>query len=65
MSTTPYRAGSAVEDDLRELAGDLATAITKARALNLPTSAYLLRMALAEVSQTLSAEADENGGPAR
>ena len=41
MSTTPYRAGSAVEDDLRELAGDLATAIAKARALNLPTSTYL------------------------
>ena len=65
MSTTPHRAGSVVEDELRELAGDFATAIAKARTLNLPTSTYLLRMALAEVSQTLNAGADEHGDPAR
>ena len=43
------------EDDLYELAADLQVAIAKARALNLPTSAYILSMALVEVSQALEA----------
>jgi hypothetical protein len=43
------------EDDLRELATCLSTAIAKARALNLPTSAYILSMAMVEVSQALEA----------
>jgi hypothetical protein len=43
------------EDDLNELATDLQAAIAKARALNLPTSAYILSMALVEVSQALEA----------
>jgi hypothetical protein len=43
------------EDDLNELAADLQAAIAKARALNLPTSAYILSMALVEVSQALEA----------
>ncbi|HTO65807.1 MAG TPA: hypothetical protein VMM15_31660 [Bradyrhizobium sp.] len=43
------------EDDLNELAADLQAAIAKARALNLPTSAYILSMALVEVSQVLEA----------
>jgi hypothetical protein len=43
------------EDDLNELAADLQVAIAKARALNLPTSAYILSMALVEVSQALDA----------
>ena len=47
------------EDDLNELAADLQLAIAKARALNLPTSAYILSMALVEVSQAL--EAAEGG----
>ena len=41
------------EDDLNELAADLQLAIAKARALKLPTSAYILSMALVEVSQAL------------
>jgi hypothetical protein len=41
------------EDDLNELAADLQLAIAKARALNLPTSAYILSMALVDVSQAL------------
>ena len=49
------------EDDLNELAADLQVAIAKARALNLPTSAYILSMALVEVSQALEA-AWPNGG---
>ena len=49
------------EDDLNELATDLQAAIAKARALNLPTSAYILSMALVEVSQALEA-AWPNGG---
>ncbi|MBV9560455.1 MAG: hypothetical protein JOY90_08345 [Bradyrhizobium sp.] len=41
------------EDDLKELATSLSAAIVKARQLNLPTSAYILSMALVEVSQAL------------
>ena len=41
------------EHDLRELASCLSAAIAKARALNLPTSAYILSMAMVEVSQAL------------
>jgi hypothetical protein len=43
------------EDDLKELAISLSAAIVKARQLNLPTSAYILSMALPEVSQALKA----------
>jgi hypothetical protein len=39
------------ENDLNELAALLSTAIAKARRLGLPTSAYILSMALLEVSQ--------------
>jgi hypothetical protein len=48
------------KDDLKELVISLTAAITKARQLSLPTSAYILSMALLEVSQALSAaERDE------
>ncbi len=47
------------EDDLSELALDISTAITRARQLNLPTSAYILSMVLVEVSEALKAAADE------
>jgi hypothetical protein len=50
------------EDDLKELATSLTGAIARARRLNLPTSAYILSMALVEVSQALKsgvAERDE------
>lgn len=46
------------EDDLKELANDLRAVIEKARALNLPTSAYILSMALVEVSEALKTSAD-------
>jgi hypothetical protein len=43
------------EDGLDELAQDISTAIEKARALNLPTSAHILSMVLAEISEALKA----------
>jgi hypothetical protein len=50
------------EDDLKELTISLSAAIAKARQLNLPTSAYILSMALVEVLQALkAAEADRRG----
>jgi hypothetical protein len=50
------------EDDLKELTIGLAAAIAKARQLHLPTSAYILSMALVEVSQALkAAEANREG----
>jgi hypothetical protein len=50
------------EDDLKELTISLSAAIAKARQLHLPTSAYILSMALVEVSQALqAAEADRKG----
>jgi hypothetical protein len=50
------------EDDLKELTISLSAAIAKARQVNLPTSAYILSMALMEVSQALkAAEADRKG----
>jgi hypothetical protein len=48
------------EDDLIELAADLQMAIAKARALKLPTSAYILSMALVEVSQALEVARDRD-----
>ena len=50
------------EDDLNELAADLQAAIAKARALNLPTSAYILSMALVEVSQAIEAAEPDGEG---
>ena len=46
-------------DDLNELAQDISTAITKARRLNLPTSAYILSMVLVEVSEARKAVDEE------
>ena len=46
------------EDDLDELATNLSTAIAKARQLKLPTSAYILSMALVEVTEAAKATAD-------
>jgi len=43
------------EDDLNELATNLSTAIAKARQLKLPTSAYILSMALVEVLEATKA----------
>ena len=49
------------EDDLRDLAISLSAAIVKARQLNLPTSAYILSMALVEVSQALNTAEGDKG----
>jgi hypothetical protein len=46
------------EDELKVLAIDLSAAIEKARRLNLLTTAYILSMALVEVSEALNAEGD-------
>jgi hypothetical protein len=43
------------EDDLNELANNLSTAIAKARQLKLPTSVYILSMALVEVLEATKA----------
>jgi hypothetical protein len=51
------------EDELKELASSLQSAIAKARSLNLPTSAYILSMALVEVSQLLAAETEDRNDP--
>jgi hypothetical protein len=47
------------EDELKELAGVLQLAIAKSRQLNLPTSAYILSMALIEVSQVLEGKSGD------
>ena len=46
------------KDDLDELATNLSTAIAQARQLKLPTSVYILSMALVEVLQATKADAD-------
>jgi hypothetical protein len=52
------------EDDLNELAISLSAAIEKARQLKLPTSAYILSMALVEVTEAAKATADNLGDDA-
>jgi hypothetical protein len=47
------------EDDLNELAINVSAAISKARQLNLPISAYILSMVLVEVSQELKPRPDD------
>ena len=51
------------EAELKELASSLQSAIAKARQLNLPTSAYILSMALVEVSQVLEGKSDDAKDP--
>jgi len=50
------------KNDLDELVAMISTAIEKARQLNMYTSAYILSMALAEVSKAAKAAADEPDG---
>jgi hypothetical protein len=52
------------EDDLNELAVTLAAAIEKTRQLKLPTSTYILSMALVEVTEAAKATADNPGDDA-
>jgi hypothetical protein len=47
------------EDDLKEMAFNIKTAIEKARQLKLPTSAYILSMVLVEVSEAIKAAASD------
>jgi hypothetical protein len=47
------------EDELRGLASDLSRAVEAARRIGLPTTIYLLSMALVEVREA-SADNDEN-----
>ena len=46
--------------ELKELAGELTRAVEAARRLGLPTTVYLLSMALVEVQE--AAEAADDGG---
>jgi hypothetical protein len=46
------------ENDLKELADIISTAIEKARLLHLHTSAYILSMVLVEVSEATKAAED-------
>ena len=48
--------------DFDELAAMISAAIEKARQLNMHTSAYILSMALAEVSKAAKAAADKPDG---
>jgi hypothetical protein len=45
-------------DELRELASDLARAVETARRVGLPTTVYLLSMALVEVREAAAAADD-------
>jgi hypothetical protein len=55
---------AASKNDLDELVAIISIAIEKARQLNMQTSAYILSMALAEVSKAAKAAADkpDSGG---
>ena len=50
------------EDGLKELAADLSAVISKARQLDLPTCAYILSMALLEVTEVLKQEEERGDG---
>jgi hypothetical protein len=53
---------AASKNDLDELAAIISIAIEKAHQLNMQTSAYILSMALAEVSKAAKAAADKSDG---
>ena len=50
------------KNDLDELVAMISTAVEKARQLNMHTSAYILSMALAEVSKAAKAAANKPDG---
>ena len=50
------------KNDLDELADMISAAVEKARQLNMLTSAYILSMAMAEVSKAAKAAADKADG---
>ncbi len=52
------------ENELKELAKDLSRAVETARRVGLPTTAYLLSMALVEVREAAADEDGNNNGAA-
>ncbi|MFT4117350.1 hypothetical protein [Bradyrhizobium sp.] len=48
-------------EELKQLAADLSHAVEKARRVGLPTTVYLLSMALVEVREAAEAAAGEDG----
>jgi hypothetical protein len=50
------------KNDLNELADMISAAVEKARQLNMHTSAYILSMALAEVSKAAKAASNKSNG---
>ena len=51
-------------EQLKELASDLSRAVETARRIGLPTTVYLLSMALVEVSEAVAAEDGDDDGAA-
>jgi len=49
------------EDELKELARDLSLAVETARRVGLPTTVYLLSMALVEVREAADKGEDDDG----
>jgi hypothetical protein len=49
-------------DELKELASDLSHAVETARRIGLPTTVYLLSMALVEVREAAETEGDGDDG---
>lgn len=52
------------EDELKELASDLSRAVETARRVGLPTTVYLLSMALVEVREAAADQDGNNNGAA-
>ncbi|WP_426426491.1 hypothetical protein [Bradyrhizobium genosp. A] len=52
------------EDEFKELASDLSRAIEAARRVGLPTTVYLLSMALVEVREAAAGDAGNDDGAA-
>ncbi|MBW7963963.1 hypothetical protein [Bradyrhizobium sp. BR 10261] len=51
-------------NELKELASDLSRALEAARRIGLPTTVYLLSMALVEVREAIDAAGDDDDGAA-
>lgn len=52
------------KDELKELASDLSRAVEAARRIGLPTTVYLLSMALLEVREAAAADEGNDDGAA-
>ena len=51
-------------NELKELASDLSRALEAARQIGLPTTVYLLSMALVEVREAIDSAGDDDNGAA-